>query len=91
MVEVRLTTQFNRELGRIRDRRVAQSVEQAIDTLKAANQLIEVAGVTRLVNRGPRYRMRIGDYRLIMLMDDEGLTLERLLHRREAYGRRGRG
>ena len=90
-MEVRFTTQFNRDVGRIRERRVAQSVEEAIDTLKAANRLTEVPGITRLVDRGPRYRMRIGEYRLIMLMDDEGLILERLLHRREAYGRRGRG
>ena len=83
--------QFNRDLGRIRDRRIAQSVEQAIDTLKAANRLTEVPGITRLVNRGLRYRMRIGDYRLVMLMDDEGLILERILHRRDVYGRRGRG
>ena len=90
-MEVRLTTRFNRDLGRIRDRQVAQSVEQAINTLKVANRLTEVSGVTRLVNRGARYRMRIGDYRLVMLMDDDGLILERFLHRREVYGRRGRG
>ena len=59
-MEVRLTTRFNRDLGRIRDRQVAQSVEQAINTLKVANRLTEVSGVTRLVNRGARYRMRIG-------------------------------
>ena len=90
-MEVRFTTQFNRDLGRIRDRRVAQSVEQAIDTLKAANRMTEIPGVTRLVNRGPRYRMRIGDYRLVMRRDDDGVILERFLHRGEVYGRRGRG
>ena len=90
-MEVRYTARFNRDLGRIRERRVAQSVEEAIDALKAANWLAEVPGVTRLANRGARYRMRIGEYRMIMLGDDEGLILERLLHRREVYSRRGRG
>ena len=89
-MDVSFTARFNRDLERIRDRQVAQSVEQAIDTLKAANQLTDVAGVSHLVNRGPRYRMRIGDYRLVMLLDGEGLILERILHRREVYGRRGR-
>ena len=89
-MQVRFTTQFNRDLGRIPDRRVAQSVEQAIDTLKAANRLTEVPAVPWPVNRALRYRMRLGDYRLVMLMDDEGLILEGFLHRREVYGRRGR-
>ena len=89
-MDVRFTTRFNRDLERIRDRQVAQSVEQAIDTLKAADRLTEVAGVSHLVNRGSRYRMRIGDYRLVMLSEGEGLILERILHRREVYGRRGR-
>ena len=89
-MDVRFTARFNRDLQRIRDRQVAQSVEQAIDALKAADRLTDVAGVSRLVNRGPRYRMRIGDYRLVMLLDGEGLILERILHRREVYGRRCR-
>ena len=89
-MDVRFTARFNRDLERIRDRQVAQSVEQAIDTLKAANRLTDVAGVSHLVNRGPRYRMRIGDYRLVMLLQGEALILERILHRREVYGRRGR-
>ena len=89
-MDVRFTTRFNRDLERIRDRQVAQSIEQAIETLKASNRLTEVAGVSRLVNRGPRYRMRIGDYRLVMLSEGDALILERILHRREVYGRRGR-
>ena len=46
-MDVRFTARFNRDLERIRDRQVAQSVEQAIDALKAANRLTEVAGVSR--------------------------------------------
>ena len=89
-MDVRFTARFNRDLERIRDRQVAQSVEQAIETLKAANRLTDVVGVSHIVNRGPRYRMRIGDYRLIILSEGDALILERILHRREVYGRRVR-
>ena len=90
-MDVRYTTQFNRDLSGIRDRQLARIVEQVIEDLKAAARLTEISGVSRLTNVGSRYRIRIGNYRLVILMRGNEVTLEMFLHRREVYRRRGRG
>ncbi len=67
-MEVRYTTGFDRDLTRLRDRLLKLRVNEAIDELKAAFRLADVSGVRRLTGVGPRYRIRIGDYRLIILL-----------------------
>ena len=84
-MEIRFTVRFNRDLARLRDRKLALQVNEAIDDLKAASQLTEVSGVRRLTGVGPRYRIRIRNYRLVFLMEGNIAYLERFLPRAQIY------
>ncbi len=84
-MEIRYTTGFDRDLAKLRDRQLTLRANQAIDELKAAPWLAEVSGVRRLTGVGPRYRIRIGDYRLIILLEENVAYLERFLHRSDVY------
>lgn len=84
-MEIRYHVQFNRDLRRLRNPSLAQSVEQIISELKAASSLIDVRGVIRLRGEGLHYRIRIGEYRLGITQDGNGIILRRLLHRSEIY------
>ena len=84
-MEVRYHAQFNRDLRRLRNQSLAQSIEQIISELKAASSLTDVRGVRRLRGEGRHYRIRIGEYRLGITQDDATIILRRLLHRSEIY------
>ena len=84
------TRLFRRDVRQLGSAQVRRQLEQVIQELTEANNIEEVSGVSRMTARGRHYRIRIGNYRLVMLSEGEGLILERILHRREAYGRRGR-
>ena len=85
-MEIRYHAQFNRDLRRLRNPSLAQSIEQIISELKAASSLTDVIGVRRLRGQGRHYRSRIGEYRLGITQDDDTtIILRRLLHRSEIY------
>lgn len=84
-MKIRYHAQFNRDLRRLRNPSLAQSVEQIISELKVASSLAVVRGVRRLRGEGRHYRIRIGEYRLGITQDGGAIILRRLLHRSEIY------
>lgn len=64
------------------DRTVASRIARAIVDLAAGTR----ADVKRLKGENPaRYRLRVGDWRVIFERRVDDLTVLRVLHRREAY------
>jgi mRNA interferase RelE/StbE len=46
----------------------------------------DLAGdIKRLKHADPRYRLRVGDYRVLFNIEGSLLKIHRILHRREAY------
>jgi mRNA interferase RelE/StbE len=55
---------------------------------KIAQLRHDLAGdVKRLTNFAPRYRLRVGDYRMLFDLEGSRVIVYRVLHRREAYDR----
>ena len=84
-MEVEFRTSFTRDLRRIQSTQVRQRVLRKIEELEAASAIEEVSGTRRLTADGRHYRIRIGDYRLGIIMEDDVAVLVRFLHRREIY------
>jgi mRNA interferase RelE/StbE len=86
-LKVHFRSSFVRDLKRIKDRAVLRAVKQAIEQLEAAEQPADIGGLRKLTSRGPYYRIRIGEYRLGLAMQDGMVECVRCLHRREIYQR----
>ncbi len=84
-MELRYHARFNRDLQRLRNPTLAQSIERIIAELKAASSLTEVRGVRRLRGEGRHYRIRIGEHRLGITQDGDTIILRRFLHRSQIY------
>ena len=68
-----------RGLDRAAARRVAKK-------LRAIAQEGKVVGdVKRLTGQPPRFRLRVGDYRVLFTVDADKIKVYRVAHRREAY------
>ena len=76
---------FNRDLRRVRDRRLQQRIARKIEGLEAASTISEVSGVQPVTGLGSHYRIRIGDYRLGIALEGSVVMLVRFLHRGEIY------
>ena len=76
---------FARDLRGIRDRSVGERIREAIELVEHAQRLNEVAGVKRLSGATGYYRIRVGDYRIGLALEEDMVTFVRVLHRREIY------
>ena len=76
---------FLRDLKRINDKTVKGRVHKTIDMIKQAEDLNQVSNLKKLMSGGGHYRIRIGDYRLGLILDGETIIFVRFLHRKDLY------
>ena len=77
---------FIRDMKRIRNQALRERVGQTLAALEAAPTLAEAGNVEKVASSsGQNYRVRVGDYRLGITVDDDTIILKRFLHRREIY------
>jgi len=76
---------FTRDLRRIKDRRVLGGVQQAIENVEAADTQSDIANLKKLTNTINCYRIRVGDYRIGIIIEGDGVEFIRCLHRRDLY------
>ena len=76
---------FTRDLKKIRDKDLLQQVKEAIEEVERALNLQTVSNLKQLKGGGSYYRIKIGDYRIGLMMEDDTVIFVRFLHRKEIY------
>ena len=74
-----------RDLRGLRDAQILARIRTAIEEVENAASLSELAQLTRLQGGGNFYRIRVGDYRLGLIVENDTVIFVRCLHRREIY------
>jgi mRNA interferase RelE/StbE len=83
-VKVAFKGSFTKDLKTIKDKDLLQKVKDVIEQVERAQDLREVSNLKHLKG-GSYYRIRIGDYRLGLLVKDGTVSVVRFLHRKEIY------
>ena len=76
---------MNRDFKRIRDQTLRRRVDRVIEKLKTASDITQVGNAERMAGRERHYRIRIGDYRLGIVLEGDTALLVRFMHRRQIY------
>ncbi len=76
---------FLRDVRKIRDRRVLASVREVIESIERADNLSEVPNLRRLSGSKSFYRVRLGDFRIGLVVEGDAVEFVRCLHRRDIY------
>ena len=84
-MKVEFKRSFVKDLGRVRDKGLGERVRRAIERLEKAQALQEIEGIRKLRDGEGYYRVRIGDYRLGLWLEEDTVTLVRFLHRKDIY------
>ena len=84
-MEIRFRPRFNRELRRTRNPNLRRRVELVIENLEAASTISEIPGIRRMSATGDFYRIRVGDYRIGVEVEDDVVVLHRFGHRSDIY------
>ena len=86
-MKVEFRSSFTRDLKKVSENKVRQRVRQAIEQVETADQLAEIAQLKKLSGEGSYYRIRIGDYRIGLKVEQETVIFVRCLPRRDIYRR----
>jgi mRNA interferase RelE/StbE len=78
---------FGRDLKRIRNEKVLAEVKQAILDVEAALDWTAVSNIKKIKGASNAFRIRVGDYRIGLFIEDEVAEFVRILPRRDIYRR----
>ncbi|WP_420457343.1 type II toxin-antitoxin system RelE family toxin [Rubrivirga sp.] len=79
---------FERDLKKLRgNAQLLARLQQVIEQVETAEEFGAVANVKRMQGWSSYYRIRIGDYRLGLKLEEDAVVVLRFLHRREIYRR----
>jgi len=67
----------------VRDRGIKERVRETIERAEGAQPLREIGKVKKLGGGERYYRIRIGDYRLGLILDGDTVIFVRFLHRKD--------
>jgi len=82
---LKVTEQFNRDISKLRDRKLIVAVKKALQKIEAARALPEIAQVKKMEGSSRYFRLRIGDYRLGVFAEGNTVYAVRFLHRKDIY------
>jgi len=84
-LNVEFRSSFARDLKRIRDRDLRRRVGEIIELVERVQSLQEVENIKKLRGGDCYYRIRVGDYRVGLLVEGDIVTFVRFLHRKDVY------
>jgi mRNA interferase RelE/StbE len=76
---------FVRDFRKIRKKDLAQSINQAILQVSLATLIHEIPNLKKLSGYKSAYRIRIGDYRIGVVIEKDIVTFVAFAHRKEIY------
>ena len=76
---------FARDLKKIRDQDTLDGVASVLEEVEAAASLQQISELKKLKGGKSFYRIRVGEYRLGVVIEDDIVEFVRCLHRRDMY------
>ena len=84
-MDVKFESSFVRDLKRIQERPVRRRVARVVEHLERADDLQQISGLKKLQDAPGAYRLRIGQYRMGLIVREGVVILVRFLDRKDVY------
>ena len=84
-MEIKIDKSFQKDTRRIKDKSILQKIANTIANVQRAKTLEEIKNLKKIQGTQAMYRIRIGDYRLGIIVSDSTVKFIRCLHRKDIY------
>ena len=84
-MEIAFNKTFLKDLQLQRDKVLAKKLESIFKQIKAADNISQISQLKKLKGFENYYRIRTGDYRIGLYIEEDYVELQRFLHRKEIY------
>jgi mRNA interferase RelE/StbE len=80
------TKSFAKDLRKLRNNHdILLQIQRVIENIEQAETILELSNLKQLKAEGRYYRIRSGDYRVGITIENDNVTFIRVLHRKEIY------
>ncbi len=76
---------FAKDLKAVKVKGHLKKVQEVIESVEKADSFTEVSNLKKLKGGGNYFRVRIGDYRVGLALEDESVVFVRFLNRKDIY------
>jgi mRNA interferase RelE/StbE len=84
-VELEFRDSFLKDINRIREKAIKKKIVAVITDVKSVPSLSALKNVKKMEGSEHYYRIRIGEYRIGVKLQNEVLVFLRCLHRKDIY------
>jgi mRNA interferase RelE/StbE len=84
-MEVKIDEYFEKDLHKLKDAHLSKRVAKVIRQTQAAENLTQVTQLKKLKGTNNLYRIRVGDYRIGLEVQQNVVIFIRILHRKAIY------
>ena len=82
---IKIDKSFEKDVKSINSQLTNKTLIKIINELQTANKISDISNLKKIQGTNNYYRIRIGDYRLGMIIIKTEIQLIRLLHRKDIY------
>ena len=82
---VKIDKSFEKDVKKIKDRAYLQRIAAVIRDIQKARSVKEIKNIKKLSHSKNEYRIRVGNYRIGLILENDEVELIRCLHRKDIY------
>jgi mRNA interferase RelE/StbE len=76
---------LSKDIEKLKDKRVKTALLETIEQIKSIGSMSAIRNLKKIKGSKQFYRIKIGDYRLGIKIEENTVTFIRFLHRKEIY------
>ena len=76
---------FNKDVDKLKDSKAKDALVKAISKVEQATSLHEIPNLKKLKGEKIAYRIRIGEYRIGLYIENNVVEFVRIVHRKDIY------
>ncbi len=84
-MKVEFRESFAKDLKGIKDKSLLMRAKDMVEAVEAADSLADISNLKKLKGGGNYFRLRIGDYRVGITLENDTVIFVRFLNRKDIY------
>lgn len=84
-MNVQFRASFSKDLRNIKNKNLLDRIRETIEHIERTQNLQDIANLKKLKGGSNYYRVRVGEYRIGLTIENDTVTFVRCLNRKEIY------
>jgi mRNA interferase RelE/StbE len=84
-MNIKIDKSFQKDVKKIKEKNIRIKIAGIIKNVQHANNRSEIRNIKKLTGSLNEYRIKVGDYRIGLIISEDNVELIRFLHRKDIY------